>query len=296
LAIPSASSYLMSQVASNERDENEELVQGMFAFLLGVCILFNENSEKSNLIQLVGKRIGVESFLSKLSEVSKHEQYSKAAKHTQPCATTANELLLDNEFCKLFRILEGMIIKAMHLESGKDQVVTPSDSDMLLYYKDVIRSQDKKNEVLSSENKRLQLERDDLQQKLEELTNNYRQLMDENLILKAQIGTNLRPSREEHSAESGSVAGELAQYTNDNINELSHELSMVNIHEQEDLKYHQTDQFVSMEMDRLRKDQEDLLFILAEKQEKLNSFKKRLKELGEQVEDDDGDDDDLNSI
>lgn len=53
------------------------------------------------------KRVGLETFLNKLGEVSKHEQYSKAAKHPQLRTRTPNELLLDYEFCRLFKALEG---------------------------------------------------------------------------------------------------------------------------------------------------------------------------------------------
>jgi hypothetical protein len=42
-----------------------------------------------------------------MSEVSKHELYSKAAKHPQLRPKQPSELLLDHEFCRLFKALEG---------------------------------------------------------------------------------------------------------------------------------------------------------------------------------------------
>lgn len=54
------------------------------------------------------KRLGLETFLDKIGEVSKHELYSKAAKHPQFQPKQPSELLLDHEFCRLFKALEGM--------------------------------------------------------------------------------------------------------------------------------------------------------------------------------------------
>lgn len=39
--------------------------------------------------------------------MSKHESYSKASKHPQLRPKQPNELLLDHEFCRLFKALEG---------------------------------------------------------------------------------------------------------------------------------------------------------------------------------------------
>jgi hypothetical protein len=64
---------------------------------------------QEKLRQLVEKRLGLETFLDKMGEVSKHELYSKAAKHPQLRPKHPSELLLDHEFCRLFKALEGMI-------------------------------------------------------------------------------------------------------------------------------------------------------------------------------------------
>ena len=63
---------------------------------------------QESLCQLISKRVGQEVFLDKLGEVSKHELYSKAHKHPQLDASSPDHLLLDHEFCKLFKALEGM--------------------------------------------------------------------------------------------------------------------------------------------------------------------------------------------
>ena len=103
--------FLIAQITANEHDENEYLMQGLCAFLMGICIQFNddsvENHRRDDLCQLLIKRIGLETFSGKLSEVSKHESYSKAGKQPQIRVKSAAELLLDFEFCRLFKTLEG---------------------------------------------------------------------------------------------------------------------------------------------------------------------------------------------
>lgn len=79
--------FLTGQIGSNEHDDLERLSQGLCAFLLGLLIIFNDGSVKNfsqdELMNLIEKRIGIEIFLDKLSEVSKHEAYNRALKHPQ---------------------------------------------------------------------------------------------------------------------------------------------------------------------------------------------------------------------
>lgn len=73
--------------------------------------------------QIIVKRIGLEEFLDKLGSVSRHEQYSQAAKHPQVRPRQPQDLLLDHEFCRLLKALEGLVSKS----------VSPSDV-MIFYY------------------------------------------------------------------------------------------------------------------------------------------------------------------
>jgi hypothetical protein len=112
LSISGTISFLIAQITANEHDENEYLIQGLCAFLMGICIQFNDNGVESHrrddLCQLLIKRIGLETFTAKLNEVSKHESYSKAGKQPQISRVKSpSDLLLDYEFCRLFKALEG---------------------------------------------------------------------------------------------------------------------------------------------------------------------------------------------
>lgn len=110
LSINGTMSLLIAQITANEHDENEYLIQGLCAFLMGICIQFNDNGveghRRDDLCQLLIKRIGQETFSGKLNEVSKHESYSKASKQPQIRIKSSSDLLLDYEFCKLFKSLE----------------------------------------------------------------------------------------------------------------------------------------------------------------------------------------------
>lgn len=111
LSIPNIIPSLIAQIGASEHDDNEYLLQGLCAFLIGLCIQFNDNSlpqsKSDELIQLIKKRIGLEEYMKKIGEVSKHEAYNRAAKIPQIRVKNSSELVLDHEFCKLFKTLEG---------------------------------------------------------------------------------------------------------------------------------------------------------------------------------------------
>ena len=57
--------------------------------------------------QIIEKRIGLEMFSDKLSQVSKHEYYSRSAKQPQLNCKQPNEVLFDYVFTRLFKALES---------------------------------------------------------------------------------------------------------------------------------------------------------------------------------------------
>ncbi|KAE9541043.1 hypothetical protein AGLY_004288 [Aphis glycines] len=116
--------YFITQTNRLENEEIEEIVSGLSTFVMGICLAFNpdtvENFKKDSLRHLITKRIGVETFVDKLNDVSRNESYTRASKHPQPTAQNSNSLLLDYEFCKLFKMLEGMIMRALNTLPGQD--------------------------------------------------------------------------------------------------------------------------------------------------------------------------------
>lgn len=65
---------------------------------------------RADVRQIVEKRIGTEQFIGKLSQIAKHESYSKAAKKPQISYHQPAEVIFDFEFTRLFRRLESMLI------------------------------------------------------------------------------------------------------------------------------------------------------------------------------------------
>ena len=64
-------------------------------------------SQQEELVQLIERRVGVETFLNKLGLVMKHELYSRSLKHPQNSAREPRQLVFEHEFCKLFKAMEG---------------------------------------------------------------------------------------------------------------------------------------------------------------------------------------------
>lgn len=139
---------------------------------MGLCVAFNDNSvqnySKENLSQLIEKRVGIETYCNKLGEISRHEVYAKAAKQPQIKAKHSSELLLEFEFCKLFKALEGVIIQALgvqrDLSNGISELsLSEHENALLLQYKELIRDQDKKLQDLQRNFNNMQKEKEQLE-------------------------------------------------------------------------------------------------------------------------------------
>ena len=66
------------------------------------------------LRQVIEKRIGLELFTDKLSQVAKHENYNNAAKKPQVDFPESAEVVFDHQFTRLFKKLESE--SAVHTE------------------------------------------------------------------------------------------------------------------------------------------------------------------------------------
>ncbi|XP_063968792.1 general vesicular transport factor p115-like [Lytechinus pictus] len=185
--------FLTSQVAENA-DEQDLLVQGLCAFLLGICTQFNDNSNKNftkeSLQQLIAKRIGVETFIEKLEAVSKHESYTQAAKKPQLKFDSVDKVLFDYEFTTLFKQLEVSVIKAVQAGDDLDAKKTVDDHNSIVtQYKDIIRDQDNQLSELKKSHEELTREYRRAESQLNEQSSQIQQLRDQYVLLKAQHGS-----------------------------------------------------------------------------------------------------------
>ena len=190
---------LISHVSASEGDEMELAVQGLCAFVLGICVLYNENQvehcSRNDLRHIIEKRIGLEQFMDKLSQVSKHECYSKAAKKPQLNIKMASEVILDYEFARLFKRSENEILKILspardieEEEEKKKAARLDQHESIVEQYKEIIREQDAQQNILRTELSDLKERRSAMEKSSEEFQQQIQQLKDQNALLKAQRG------------------------------------------------------------------------------------------------------------
>ncbi|KAM7167562.1 general vesicular transport factor p115 isoform 4-T4 [Macrochelys suwanniensis] len=189
--------FLTGQIAENLGEE-EQLVQGLCALLLGICIYYNDNSlenyKKEKLKQLIEKRIGKENFIEKLGFISKHELYSRAAQKPQPSFSSPDHMMFDHEFTKLVKELEGIITKAIYKSSEEDkqeEEVKKSleqHDNIVTHYKKVIREQDQQLEELKQKVNTLKSQNEQLQTAVTQQISQIQQHKDQYNLLKVQLG------------------------------------------------------------------------------------------------------------
>lgn len=193
LNIPTNVPYLTSQVSLVEGDEQELLIQGVCAFLLGVCIQFNDDSVQSftreDLLSLITKRAGLQTFLDKLSSISKSPFYSSAAQKPQLKYRKPDDLVFDHEFCNLFKSLEHVLVNAV--QSKPNELTNGSGPDReqvkcLTHYQELIRQQDMELQTLRRDIFYYSQENAYLKDQVQELTSTVQQLRDQNSLLRAQ--------------------------------------------------------------------------------------------------------------
>ncbi|KAI1238729.1 hypothetical protein IHE44_0013470 [Lamprotornis superbus] len=178
--------------------EEEQLVQGLCALLLGISIYYNDNSlenyRKEKLKQLIEKRIGRENFIEKLGFISKHELYSRAAQKPQPSFSSPDHMMFDHEFTKLVKELEGVISKAIYKSSEEDKKeeevkkTLEQHDNIVTHYKKVIREQDQELEELKQQINTLTSQNEQLQATVTQQVSQIQQHKDQYNLLKVQLG------------------------------------------------------------------------------------------------------------
>ncbi|KAM4603985.1 general vesicular transport factor p115 [Polymixia lowei] len=189
--------FLTGQISEN-LGEDERLVQGLCALLLGICIYYNDNSlenyTKEKLKQLIEKRIGKENFVEKLGFITKHELYSRAAQKPQPVFPSPEQMLFDHEFTKLVKELEGVITKAVHKSSEEEKkeeevkkTLEQHDS-IVTQYKELIREQDTQLQELKEQVSSMSCQNEQMQVTLTQQLSQIQQHKDQYNILKLKLG------------------------------------------------------------------------------------------------------------
>ncbi|MFT7807616.1 general vesicular transport factor p115 isoform X5 [Arapaima gigas] len=189
--------FLTAQISEN-LGEDERLVQGLCALLLGICICYNDNSlenyTKEKLKQLIERRIGKENFVEKLGFINKHELYSRAAQKPQPSFSRPEQMLFDHEFTKLVKELEGVITKTVHKsseEEKKEEEVKKTleqHDNIVTQYKELIREQDMEIKELKEKVSAMMSQNDRLQATVTQQLSQIQQHKDQYNVLKIKLG------------------------------------------------------------------------------------------------------------
>lgn len=158
--------------------------------------------------------------------------------------------------------------------------LTEHENALLLQYKDLIRDQDKRLQDVQRDYQTLQKDKEDMQSRFKELQDANSQLQDQNTLLKAQISAGAHPVVESTSSVQITTSDNSALTAP--LEERIKQLELANTEKEE-------------ELEKLRKDQEDLLELLTDQDVRLNTFKGRLRELGETFDDGDSDNNSLGS-
>ncbi|XP_032394390.1 general vesicular transport factor p115 isoform X3 [Etheostoma spectabile] len=215
--------FLTAQISEN-LGEDERLVQGLCALLLGICIYYNDNSlenyTKEKLKQLIEKRIGKENFVEKLGFITKHELYSRAAQKPQPVFPSPEQMLFDHEFTKLVKELEGVITKAVHKSSEdekKEEEVKKTleqHDNIVTQYKELIREQDAQIQELKEQVASISSQNEQMQTTVTQQLAQIQQHKDQYNILKLKLGKenqNQSNSQGDSSQVNGLQTEELTQ-------------------------------------------------------------------------------------
>ncbi|XP_034271982.1 general vesicular transport factor p115 isoform X2 [Pantherophis guttatus] len=229
--------FLTGQIAENLGEE-EQLVQGLCALLLGISIYYNDNSlenyKKEKLKQLIEKRIGKEIFIEKLGFISKHEFYSRAAQKPQPNFSSPDHMMFDHEFTKLVKELEGVITKAIYKSSEEDKKeeevkkTLEQHDNIVTHYKNVIRVQDQELEELKKQIESFKIQNEQLQTAVTQQVSQIQQHKDQYNLLKIQLGKdNQHHSSHSDMAQMNGVQSEEISKLHIEMEEWKHKLELL---------------------------------------------------------------------
>jgi hypothetical protein len=143
---------MMDHGSYDVNEGENQLVRGLIAFLLAICIndWKPENPEKKiAFTQLLDRRVGRERLAEALDSFSRSEFYIHAAQRPQPLAKNPQELKLEYQFAKLFKQFEADLLKT--LRPNGDLQSSKVSETVVTSYKKLIKQQDDTIAALSQE-------------------------------------------------------------------------------------------------------------------------------------------------
>jgi hypothetical protein len=157
LSIPDTLSYFISQLCTQSiEDESQILIQSLCSFVIGLCLLHNNNKTpftSESIEQLIIERIGVDIFQEKLQMLLKSKYFVGMKQEPRSIPETPNEIILDNEFTILYMYFHGSIIERLRrstMNSANNSFTVPTSTNpyeqqisrIIKHYDDLIRERD----------------------------------------------------------------------------------------------------------------------------------------------------------
>ena len=111
--------FLTRVIQHHYDNDVDQLVGGLCAFLLGICLTYNDSSCESyppeTLRQVIAHHIGQETFVQSLMLISSSDAFTRAAKQPHPTCefSSPNQVCFDYSFTVLFKQASDTILKAL---------------------------------------------------------------------------------------------------------------------------------------------------------------------------------------
>lgn len=144
-------------------------------------------SFRESLERIINKRIGVDLFQEKLELLSKSDDYAKALQKPQVSFSKPNDMVLDYEFARLYKILEGSITRSLTAHAKDEPTTKPPDQSaiMLAQYNEIIQQQAQHINTYQQQERQFFEERNFYQNKIAELERSLQEVRNEYSSMKS---------------------------------------------------------------------------------------------------------------
>ncbi|VDN57083.1 unnamed protein product [Dracunculus medinensis] len=108
------------------------------------------------VLTIFERRIGKIKLIELFEEISRSEHYVRAAQRPQPLAKSSQELILDYQFSKFFKVLEGQLTKLLRPEfESTSSEMNGATGSVVASFKELIKRQDETIADLNQQLKKL---------------------------------------------------------------------------------------------------------------------------------------------
>lgn len=212
LAVNTVMPYLTAQISSSEiEDQESQVIQGLCAFVVGACALYNEGAagtlSRAQLAALVTDRIGAHVFRNKLAALVRTEQFVFASKTHRLTATTKADLCFDHSFVSAYRTLESSLLRAVNIgEAGAGELleekVTQLQVQLAAAQEQISSLEGDKHTLTETVQQQQQQHQQQLQQHQQQLQQQHQQLQQQQQQLQQPHTT----SQTANGADGGALA------------------------------------------------------------------------------------------